>query len=613
MGRALQNTISVGSSVGLALLFCACTGSIEPYGARSSSAATDPSRPWTANNGVTTPGAPGTGPNGVPGAPGGTNGAKPGTIDPKTGLPVPGDPNDPNGVDGSDINVVECITPSVGPSPLRRLTHSEYDNSVRDLLGDTTRPAQMFPRDTQAGLFDTAAETQTVPVLLADQYLDAAVELATAADVAKLLGGCAPSGANGGTCVRGFVEKFGRRAFRRPLASGEVDKLVATFTTASAAADANTGVRAVVAGVLASPNFLFRPETGGGASALPGAKNASPFELAARLASLIWASVPDDMLLDAAAGGQLTTKQQVADQARRMLMDARAKPAMAAFYYQWFGLDLLESAAKDATTYPKFNDGLRAAMTEETKRFVDHVLWEDDAKLSTLFTADYSYLNKSLADLYGVSGPSNDTTFAKTPLNKDERAGVLTQASVMSAFAAPSYSSPVKRGKWVRVRVLCQDLPDPPANVPQLPGLEPGVSNRERFAMHTNNDACRGCHSLIDGLGFGLEHYDGIGAYRDMDQGVAVNADGEINSTRDIDGAYNGGPALAQKLAASTQVQDCLPTQWLRYALGREEEEADNCSVAALRDAFTKSGGDLQELVVAVTQTDSFMSYRQAE
>ena len=118
--------------------------------------------------------------------------------------------------------------------------------------------------------FDTASKTQTVPVLLADQYLDSAVELATAADVAKLLGGCTPSGANGGTCVRGFIEKFGRRAFRRPLASGEVDKLVTTFTTASAAADANTGVRAVVAGVLASPNFLFRPETGGAASALPG-------------------------------------------------------------------------------------------------------------------------------------------------------------------------------------------------------------------------------------------------------------------------------------------------------------------------------------------------------
>ena len=611
MGRALRNILSVGRPAWLGpLLLCACTGSIEPYNKSAGSGPVDPSRPWTAN-GANAPGAPGTGPNGVPGAPG-SNGQPP-VIDPVTGLPVPPGAT-PGGADGpNSINVVECITPAVGPSPLRRLTHAEYDNSVRDLLGDTTRPALQFPPDTQVGLFNNTSEAQTVPVLLADQYLDSAVALATTANVGTLLGGCTPSGTNGGTCVRGFIEKFGRRAFRRPLLSAEVDKLVTTYTTATAAADANTGVRAVVAGMLSSPNFLFRPETGASPSALPDAKNATPFELAARLASLIWASVPDEMLLDAAAAGQLTTKQQVADQARRMLMDARAKQAMAAFYYQWFGLDLLESATKDATTYPQFNDALRTAMAEETKRFVDHVLWEDDAKLSTLFTADYSFLNKPLAELYGVSGPTSDTAFAKTPLDPAQRSGVLTQASVMSAFAAPSYSSPVKRGKWVRVRVLCQELPDPPANVPQLPAIAPGITNRERFAMHTDNDACRGCHSLIDGLGFGLEHYDGVGAYRDKDQGIDVNANGEITTTRDIDGAYSGGPALAAKLATSAQVQDCLPTQWLRYALGREAEEADDCSVAALRESFAKSGGDLQELVVAVTQTDAFMSYRQPE
>ncbi|HMI94698.1 MAG TPA: DUF1588 domain-containing protein, partial [Polyangiales bacterium] len=246
-------------------------------------------------------------------------------------------------------------------------------------------------------------------------------------------------------------------------------------------------------------------------------------------------------------------------------------------------------------------------------RFVDHVLWEDDAKLSTLFTADYSFLNKPLAELYGVTGPTSATTFVKTTLDKGQRLGVLTQASVLTTFAAPQQSSPVKRGKWVRVRVLCQELPDPPANIPQLPDLQAGVSNRERFAMHTNNPACSGCHNLIDGLGFGLEHYDGIGAYRTKDQGVDVNADGQVNTTRDIDGAYSGGPQLAGLLAGSEQVQDCAPTQWLRYALGRDEEEADSCSLVALREAFAASGGDLRELVVALTQTDAFMSYRQPE
>jgi hypothetical protein len=171
----------------------------------------------------------------------------------------------------------------------------------------------------------------------------------------------------------------------------------------------------------------------------------------------------------------------------------------------------------------------------------------------------------------------------------------------------------VKRGKWIRTRMLCTDLPDPPANVPQLPAIQPGVSNRERFAMHTSNAACSGCHSLIDGLGFGLEHYDSLGAWRTMDQGVPVDASGEITSTMDINGAYTGGSELANLLASSTQVRDCAPTQWLRYAWGRRETADDACSVAAVQQAFIKSDGDLKELMVALTQTDTFVNYRQAD
>ena len=213
-------------------------------------------------------------------------------------------------------------------------------------------------------------------------------------------------------------------------------------------------------------------------------------------------------------------------------------------------------------------------MREETKRFISHVLWDDDAHLSTLLTAPYSFLNSQLAKLYGVSGGGkDDATYVQTPLDTAQRAGVLTQASLMSTFASPSGSSPIKRGKLVRVRVLCQDLPDPPAGVPPPPPPKQGVSTRERFAMHTNNDACRGCHNLIDGLGFGLEHYDGIGAFRTMDHGVAVDSSGEVNQTADIDGKYSGGPELANLLSSSAQVRDCIPTQWLRYSLARREAQ----------------------------------------
>lgn len=592
-----------------ALMFIsACSGTIEsavPGGwDGSEAAATDSTLPPRSPNG--TPVLPGSKPGSTPGSTGSTPGAKPGSTTP--GGTTPG---------GTTVPGLDCSTADVGQSPLRRLTHEEYDNSVRDLLGATTSPGEDFPVDTLVGLFDNTATTQTVPELLAEKYLDSAATLAEGIKDVKVLAGCDPAAAQGATCVKNFITKFGRRAFRRPLQTAEVTRLQGVFDQAKAAADAATGVRAVVAATLASPLFLFRPEFGANtapnAAAPAGAIQAGQFEIASRLASLIWASVPDDMLLDAAAGNKLATKEQVAAQARRMLADTRARPPVAEFYRQWFGLDRIEKTNKDTATYPMFDDTLRASMAEESRRFIEDVIWNGDAKLSTLLTANSSWVNKPLADLYGVTGPKDDATWQKVDLNPEQRAGVLTQGAVLAAYARPDQSSPVKRGQWVRVRMLCQDLPDPPANVPELPAPKQGVSNRERFAMHTANPACSGCHSLIDGLGFGLEAYDGIGRFRTMDQGVAVDDSGKITSTSDIDGEYSGGTELAGLLAGSDQVRDCAPTQLLRYSLGRRDEAEDACSLAEVQQAFAASNGDLKELVVALTQTDAFWMYRKPE
>lgn len=587
----------------------ACTGTIDsavPGGwDGTQAAASDPTLPARSPNG--TPQLPGSN----PGAPG----SKPGsTTNPgMTGTTGPGGSPTAAGQD--------CSAPTVGQSPLRRLTHEEYDNSVRDLLGDTTGPGKAFATDTLVGLFDNTATTQTVPELLAEQYLDTAATLAEGITDVEGLAGCDPAanGTTGTTCVKNFITKFARRAFRRPLEAAEVTRLQAVYDTAKSAQDAQTGIRAVVSATLASPNFLFKPEFGAqtaiGGVAGAGTQLASQYELAARLAAFIWASVPDDMLLDAAQRNELKTKEQLSAQARRMITDDRARPAVAEFYKQWFGLARIEQTTKDTTTYPKYDDTLRDSMAEESKRFIEDVVWNGDAKLATLLSANYSFVNKPLADLYGVTSgaPANDTTFAKLDLNPDQRAGVMTQGSVLAAYARPDQSSPVKRGQWVRVRMLCQDLPDPPANVPQLPEPKQGISNRERFAMHTNNPACSGCHNLIDGLGFGLEAYDGIGAWRTMDQGVAVDDSGEITQTQDIDGKYSGGTELAGLLAGSAQVRDCAPTQLLRYSMGRRDEAEDACSLSEVQAAFADSNGDLKELVIALTETDAFSMYRKPE
>jgi hypothetical protein len=583
----------------LALILCACTGSISTPRREGVIYGPDGMVIGAAGSGAPTGGGPLGGSAGVAGSAGGSGGAGVGGSAGGTAG------KDPNG------NPLTCVTPEVGETPMKRITHREYNNAVRDLLGDDGKPADAFPPDTQVGLFDNTIDAQTVSQLLGDSYLDTAVSLAEGIDDVNGLVGC--DAATGDACVRPFVERFGRRAYRRPLTTAEVDALLAKSAEAREAEGAATGVRVVVASILASPNFLFKPEAGGDTSALPNAKQATAFELASRVATLIWASVPDDPLLDAAQNGELVTREQVADQARRMLDHDNAKAAIASFYEQWLGLPLLSAASKDPDQFPMWSDTLRDSMREETKRFISHVLWEDDAHLSTLFTAPYSFINASLAELYGVSdGPADDTTFVKTDLDPTQRAGVLTQGAFMSSYANPQFSSPIKRGKWVRVRMLCQELPDPPANVPAPPPPSPDVSTRERFQMHTESAACSGCHVLIDGLGFGLENYDGIGKFRTMENGAVVDASGRVNES-DIDEEYTGGVELAALLARSGQARDCLPTQWLRYAMGREEDDEDTCSLVSLRQAFEASGGDMRELMVALTQTDAFMNYRQPE
>jgi hypothetical protein len=587
------------------IVVSSCTGSID----------TGTVSPWLPANGAdpisnlsgsTAPGSQ------IPSGSSPSNPNIPGAANSGDGTTSPGNSSGPgSGASTGGAAAPQCDKTVVGTTPLRRITRSEYDNTVADLLGTTEQPASAFVVDTQVGLFDNTAATQTVPTLLGEQFLNTAVSLAeNISDIDKLVG-CDP--ASGQTCVRSFVQKFGRRAFRRALTSDELTSYLSLYQTTSSSSDADTGVRGVVAAVLASPNFLFRFEFGSDqTSAISNAKSLSAYEIAARLANLLWASAPDDELLDAAEGGRLATREQVATQARRMLKDTRAHRALSQFYNQWFGLGRLATATKDTSAYPDFNESLRSSMSEESRLFIDDVLWNGDAKLKTLLTAPYSFVDASLAKLYGVNAPTSGG-FSKVSLNQSQRAGVMTQAAVLAAYARADESSPVKRGQWVRVRMLCQELPDPPANIPQLPAPQAGISNRERFAMHTSNAACSGCHNLIDGLGFGLEAYDGIGRFRTTDQGVAVDSRGTVTSTTDIDGAYNGAIELATKLAQSTQVRDCAPTQWLRYTLGRSAETADACSAQQLKQAFATSDGDLRELMVALTQTDAFWHYRKPE
>ncbi len=537
------------------------------------------------------------------------------------GLPGEGDANtagDDQGEDPSDDVMAQCQgDPSPGATPLRRLTSFEYDNTVADLLGDDSRPSSAFVSDAAAGGFDTHAATQPLSQLQAEHYMDAAEALAATAVVDRdALLNCDLLDVGFDACAERFIDDFGRRAFRRPLTDEERDAWWGLYTEANAAHGYTEAIELLVQAFLQAPSFLYRVELGttpAGPELTEGsAVRLSDYEMASRLSYLLWASMPDDALLDQAEAGQLGTPEELEAQARRMLDDPRARRAVTEFHAQWLRLHEVEHVTKDPVAYPEYDEQIRAWSARQTRMFVEHVVFDGEGDLGTLLTADYGYLNEPLAEFYGVDTDVVGDTLRRVQLDPERRAGLLTQASLLSVLGKPDQSSPVLRGAFVRDAFLCQPLPAPPPDVDTtLPDIEPGVSTRERLSRHSEDPACAGCHTLIDPVGFGLEHYDGVGRWRDQDQGLEIDASGELLGTDDIDGAFDGAVQLAHALASSEQVQGCFVRQWFRFAQARAETDDDACSLAVLDEAFVNSEQNIVELLVAQTQTDAF-AYRPA-
>jgi Protein of unknown function (DUF1588)/Protein of unknown function (DUF1592)/Protein of unknown function (DUF1585) len=278
------------------------------------------------------------------------------------------------------------------------------------------------------------------------------------------------------------------------------------------------------------------------------------------------------------------------------------------FAGQWLGLDELASIDKEATAFPTWKPELRAAMRTETDRFIEHVLWQGDGKLATLLTAPYTFMNAPLAAYYGVTGVTGDA-FQQVMLDPGQRGGLLTQAGLLSVLGNNDVglTSLVYRGRFVREQLLCQPIPDPPADAQDMnPPFTASTTAREWSVARRAKATCGACHQLIDPIGLGLENFDAVGLYRTTDKGKPVDAAGELTGT-DVDGPFTGGPALAEKLSGSKTVRDCLVTQWFRYGYGRDVTPRDACTVATLNRVFAESGGNVRQLLLALTQTDAFL------
>jgi hypothetical protein len=496
-----------------------------------------------------------------------------------------------------------CTSQSPGPRALRRLTAPQFANTLSDLFfQDPTLPQLTIFSDPLVLGFSVDADALLVQGLNAQQLADYAETIAQWA-VMNHLSQLSPCMTTDATCRQQFIQTFGRRAFRAPLTAAQVTAYDALFT---AEATFNDGAEAVITAMLQSPYFLYRRELGAGTGAVV---NLTPDEIASSLSYLVTGSMPDDQLLAAADAGQLSTTQQIDQQAQRLLQDPRASDATMAFMTGWLGLDRVGTVVKDDTFY-KPSPTLTASMTGETRAFLLDA-FSNDLPVSSLLTAPYSFFNQELGQFYGIypsDGTQLDTTFKKVMLPTGQRdPGILAQGSILTGYSDAAISSPVLRGKLVRVRLLCQSIPPPPANVnTKLAPPAATQTTRQHFLQHDQSATCSACHHLMDPIGDGFEHYDPWGRWRTQENGIPIDSSGTVvgGGPNGTDFTFDGVTELENYLAADADVAQCLVRYWAYFAYGSASWPQDACTYNAINAGAGQYG--LRDVLTAIIHAPHF-------
>jgi len=488
---------------------------------------------------------------------------------------------------------------------VRRLSNHEYDNVVRDLLGDTTQPSRGFIiSDSFPNGYDNGSDGLAVQSDQVVDYQVAAESLAAAAVANRLpalLNGCDPTAEGEAACLEQFLSYLPPRAFRRPLSGGELGRLRTVYAAGFDMGGLSQGVQLVLETLLQSPQFLYREELGAPDAVPDGAGKVAltPYEIAAELSFLLTGSMPDDELFMAATDGRLASPEDYQREALRLLATPAATDSTRRFLHQWLGTDRLGDVIKDHGRYPAFQadpaSGLpsaAASMASELDQDFVALMTSGTGALRELFTTNQSFADARLADLYGLDAPAA-TGFAAVTLDPQARRGILTRLGYLTVHADQDSSGPIARGVFLMSNLLCMTVPPRPATVPSAPSANDaasaGETTRQRFTQHLSDDGCRGCHKIIDGFGYGFEAFDGIGAYRTMENGSAVDATGTIIGTGDIDGAFDGVADLEDHLLKSARFTDCFVRQTYRFAMGQIEGDGpdDQAALGALAAGFS--------------------------
>jgi len=521
-----------------------------------------------------------------------------------------------SGGGGSPTTPSSCNTDSDQPTaaPIRRLSRNEFNNTVADLLGDTTSPAVNLPPEVLGNGFSNDALQQSVSADLVSGYSDIAGDIASRAVQATSLAKLAPcaasatSAASQDSCAQSFIASWVPKAYRRALVAGEADALLALAKTVTTADTFSSGIAAVIEAVLQSPDFLYRPEFGVADPNQPARRRPTGEEMATRLSYLFWGSPPDDALRAAAANGELLTSDGILKNAQRLLEGEKARGVVRFFFDSLLPITSLTDQTRDPSKYPGFSAQIGSLMRTETETFLDNQIFTEKGSWPSVFTANYTFVNEALAKFYGISGVTG-TAFQKVQLDPTQRRGLLTQGAIMTGTTVTNSTNPVLRGTFVLNKLMCLNisLPSDPATLAlvAVPLDVTGATARERYTAHSEQTLCQGCHRLIDPVGFALENYDAVGQYRTTENNATIDASGKIpQATETVVGAVQ----LAQQLADSEIVQRCFAQHWLEYGYGRtiRSSPEDQCLQEKINTAFKASGYNVKQLLLDLTQTSAF-------
>ncbi len=518
---------------------------------------------------------------------------------------VGGDGDIPGDDDG-DLPPEQCVPGVPGTSQLPRLSRAQFDNTVRDLVHVDIAPSSMLAPDSEGSVDQRAWDGY--------QQAAAAISEAVMADpnaLAQLIP-CTPEG-DGAACAAQLVATLGPRAFRRPLTAEDTTRFQSLID--SRAAITPTGsfdelVQLIIEAFLLSPSFIIRAEV----TEIPEGEHfaLSGHEVASRLSYLIWNSMPDDALFDAAASGTLATSEGILSEAQRLLSDPRARRMVESFHEHYMHMGpgtRWEEINRDPSLYPDYDDQMAALLSEETHRFIEHVVFDLRGTFQQLVTEPIGFVNSQLAPLYGLAPEGFGADLVATPLDGTQRSGLFTRLGFLASHSYYDRSSPIHRGAFIQKEILCAPVGTPPPGAEGQPLPTEGLdTNRARVDAQTAAAGCSNCHhTYINPVGFAFESYDATGKVQTHESfsGATIDTSASVlvgDEVVDVTGPVD----MSQVIANAPEAHACYAEKWVEFAYRRSINNQDSCVVEDLTRKLTEGGYTVLGLIADLTQSESF-------